>query len=202
MRLGEHNLATERDCDGPICAAPPQDFTPSEVILHPNYKTRNVLSDDIALIRLDRKANLNGKNSLQAVLPPIQLHFFLTSLIDMSLTGLCLFAWTVCTLGVYNFVLFRSTTNSSSNRSLLFRIKTKSLTPTVVYTTEAHFHPSLPYHSEFCYCLLEICVSLPSPNILTFPVSLSIYSHHRLCRYPLHASCWCQSGGFTGRKGS
>lgn len=63
VRLGEHNLATERDCEGSTCAAPHQDFTPSEIILHSKYKTRNVLSDDIALIRLDRKAILNSKSS-------------------------------------------------------------------------------------------------------------------------------------------
>ncbi|KAK4318539.1 hypothetical protein Pmani_010450 [Petrolisthes manimaculis] len=62
VRLGELDLETERDCDSDItmnCASLPQDFAPAEVILHPDFETRGQVSDDIALIRLDRKAELN-----------------------------------------------------------------------------------------------------------------------------------------------
>lgn len=64
VRLGEHNLETEKDCENNIsnvCSPPPQDFTPAEVILHPDFDTRSEVSDDIALIRLNRKAELSSK---------------------------------------------------------------------------------------------------------------------------------------------
>lgn len=63
VRLGELNLETEKDCDSgnKVCSPPPQDFTPAEVILHPDFDTRSEVSDDVALIRLNRKAEINSK---------------------------------------------------------------------------------------------------------------------------------------------
>lgn len=61
IRLGEHNIDTDPDCqptdDGQICANPVQDFNIAEVIAHPQYRpeSRDKLHD-IALIRLDRVA--------------------------------------------------------------------------------------------------------------------------------------------------
>ncbi|KAK4312998.1 hypothetical protein Pmani_015610 [Petrolisthes manimaculis] len=64
VRLGEYDLSSVEDCSGHgswvTCAPPTQDFTPEQVILHPDFDTRTQLSDDIALIRLNKKATLNG----------------------------------------------------------------------------------------------------------------------------------------------
>ncbi|KAK3886566.1 hypothetical protein Pcinc_009292 [Petrolisthes cinctipes] len=60
VRLGEYNLNSKEDCSGFTCAPPTQDFTPEQVTLHPDFDTRTLLSDDIALIRLNKKASLNG----------------------------------------------------------------------------------------------------------------------------------------------
>ncbi|XP_064115532.1 phenoloxidase-activating factor 1-like [Macrobrachium nipponense] len=60
IRLGEHNLDKDPDCSEADCPSH-QVFkvTRSQIISHPNYDTRTPFSDDIALIRLDRKATLN-----------------------------------------------------------------------------------------------------------------------------------------------
>lgn len=58
IRLGENNLETDIDCRGTgrnrICSPAVQDFSPEEVILHPDYRKRGFQSDDLAIIRLDR----------------------------------------------------------------------------------------------------------------------------------------------------
>lgn len=61
VRLGEHHLETDPDCQGLQCAPPTQNFTPTDIIIHPDFDTRVSVSDDIALIRLDRKVKLGGK---------------------------------------------------------------------------------------------------------------------------------------------
>ncbi|XP_068244240.1 phenoloxidase-activating factor 1-like [Palaemon carinicauda] len=60
IRLGEHNLDTDPDCTDAECPSH-QAFkiTRSQIISHPNYDTRTPFSDDIALIRLDRKVTIN-----------------------------------------------------------------------------------------------------------------------------------------------
>ncbi|XP_068244241.1 phenoloxidase-activating factor 1-like [Palaemon carinicauda] len=60
IRLGEHNLDTDPDCTDAECPSH-QAFkiTRSQIISHPNYDTRTLYSDDIALIRLDRKVTFN-----------------------------------------------------------------------------------------------------------------------------------------------
>ncbi|XP_066969924.1 phenoloxidase-activating factor 3-like [Macrobrachium rosenbergii] len=64
IRLGEHNLQTVPDCnENRNCAPRHQSFkvaSRSQIISHPNFDTRTPVSDDIALIRLDRKATLNN----------------------------------------------------------------------------------------------------------------------------------------------
>lgn len=64
IRLGEHNLGTNQDCEnrqsGRVCAPVHQDFTAEQIIRHPSFNSRGTVSDDIALIRLDRPAQLNG----------------------------------------------------------------------------------------------------------------------------------------------
>jgi len=59
VRLGEHQLSTDRDCDKDdqtVCAPPVQDFEPEEVFFHQDYNKPNVFQNDIALIRLPRDA--------------------------------------------------------------------------------------------------------------------------------------------------
>ncbi|KAG7175805.1 Serine protease grass-like [Homarus americanus] len=62
IRLGEHNLNQNPDCvdvEGKkVCSAPVEEYTSQEVTIHPNFTRRGVyetVSDDIALIRLDRE---------------------------------------------------------------------------------------------------------------------------------------------------
>lgn len=61
IRLGEWDLTTTEDCEetssGVFCAPPAQDFEPEEIIQHESYNTRVRFSDDIAIIRLNRKIN-------------------------------------------------------------------------------------------------------------------------------------------------
>lgn len=62
MRLGEWNTMEDPDCDiETICADPPIDVTPEEIICHPQYsdESRNKLHD-IALIRLSRDVQFTG----------------------------------------------------------------------------------------------------------------------------------------------
>ncbi|XP_068243949.1 phenoloxidase-activating factor 3-like [Palaemon carinicauda] len=67
IRLGEHNLDTIPDCvvdagGFQTCTPRHQTFritSRSQITPHPNFNTRTPVSDDIALIRLDRKATLN-----------------------------------------------------------------------------------------------------------------------------------------------
>lgn len=58
VRLGENNLETPEDCRGfganRICAPAVLDFSPEEVVRHELFNTRGSVSDDVALIRLDR----------------------------------------------------------------------------------------------------------------------------------------------------
>ncbi|XP_037791599.1 phenoloxidase-activating factor 3-like [Penaeus monodon] len=73
IRLGEHNLATDEDCTSTgrtqRCAPPIQTFTPAQVIRHPNFDRRSSVSDDIALVRLNREATFS--NYIQPIcLPP------------------------------------------------------------------------------------------------------------------------------------
>ncbi|KAK8718536.1 hypothetical protein OTU49_014673, partial [Cherax quadricarinatus] len=65
IRLGEHNLATVKDCEsnsvtsGQLCAEPVQDFAPAALYKNHNFNTRLFSSDDISLIKLEKKATLN-----------------------------------------------------------------------------------------------------------------------------------------------
>ncbi|XP_034938455.1 CLIP domain-containing serine protease 14D-like [Chelonus insularis] len=59
VRIGEHNLNTDRDCDRDndgnelVCSNGHQDFNIEEVHYHPEFNSRN-LKNDIGLIRVDR----------------------------------------------------------------------------------------------------------------------------------------------------
>lgn len=51
VRLGEHNLLTDQDCDIDECAPPVVNIPVAETIVHENYKAAKN-DDDIALIRV------------------------------------------------------------------------------------------------------------------------------------------------------
>lgn len=71
VRLGEHNISTDEDCenwDGEFCAEPVQDIPVESVTIHENYSRRN-FSNDIALIRLARPADLTKSNVKTICLP-------------------------------------------------------------------------------------------------------------------------------------
>lgn len=67
VRLGDHNTATEIDCNDEedetkgLCADPPQNIGFEEIILHPGYSKNDPNQHhDLALIRLARDAEING----------------------------------------------------------------------------------------------------------------------------------------------
>ncbi|KAG7153382.1 CLIP domain-containing serine protease 2-like 1 [Homarus americanus] len=66
IRLGEHDLSTEGDCQtlpsGVVCAPVHQTFSPAEIIPHPTFNRRGTIGDDLALIRLDRPAIFNNQS--------------------------------------------------------------------------------------------------------------------------------------------
>ncbi|XP_066589501.1 CLIP domain-containing serine protease B4-like [Prorops nasuta] len=74
VRIGDHNLGTECDCDVDmnneivVCAEKYQDYRIENVHFHPEYTT-STIHNDIALIRLDRNANLTVKNAKPICLP-------------------------------------------------------------------------------------------------------------------------------------
>ena len=60
--LGEHNIDTEIDCEDNVCADPVQTFRPDKFIIHPQYNNPT-FKHDIALIKLDRPAEITGTQS-------------------------------------------------------------------------------------------------------------------------------------------
>ena len=84
MRVGEYDLASregEQDCDQDgWCAPLPQDFTPVQVLVHPDYNKPSKFQNDIAVIKLDRDVAVNGNCQSQP--------FYLTSLPRLRLSRL------------------------------------------------------------------------------------------------------------------
>lgn len=62
--LGEFDFSTDPDCDGDICAEPVQIIKVEKEIVHTAYDYRTH-KNDILLIKLQRSANLNGKNAIE-----------------------------------------------------------------------------------------------------------------------------------------
>jgi len=60
VRLGEHNILTNPDCEQGYCAEPVQDFLPESVIVHENYN-KPEFKNDIAIIRLNKSVIYNGE---------------------------------------------------------------------------------------------------------------------------------------------
>ncbi|KAM0737338.1 CLIP domain-containing serine protease HP8 [Formica fusca] len=58
IRLGEHNILTDPDCERGYCAEPVQDFVPKSIITHKDYN-KPVFKNDIAIIRLNKPAVYN-----------------------------------------------------------------------------------------------------------------------------------------------
>lgn len=74
VRIGEHDLSTERDCDKDeqglevACAEGYQDFGLESVHFHPDYTPR-LAQNDIALLRLNGDANFRPENVKPICLP-------------------------------------------------------------------------------------------------------------------------------------
>lgn len=74
VRLGEHNLNTERDCDKDedgieiVCAERYQDIGIESTHFHPRY-TRARLQNDIGLLRLDQDADFRPQNVRPICMP-------------------------------------------------------------------------------------------------------------------------------------
>ena len=60
VRLGEHNILTDPDCEQEYCAEPVQDFLPESIIVHKNYN-KPEFKNDIAIIRLNKPVIYNGE---------------------------------------------------------------------------------------------------------------------------------------------
>lgn len=74
VRLGEHDLSTERDCDKDadgfevVCAERYQDFDIENVHFHPEFSSLK-LQNDIALLRLNRDADFRPQNVRPICMP-------------------------------------------------------------------------------------------------------------------------------------
>uniref|UniRef100_A0A1B6HWG7 Peptidase S1 domain-containing protein n=1 Tax=Homalodisca liturata TaxID=320908 RepID=A0A1B6HWG7_9HEMI len=58
VRLGEHNVRTNPDCEDGVCAPPVQDITIEENTCHENY-TEDLLHEDICILRLTNPIQFN-----------------------------------------------------------------------------------------------------------------------------------------------
>lgn len=56
--MGEYNQSMAIDCEGNICAPPPQDVAIAEIIIHENFDKNSTKENDIALIRLEKRVEL------------------------------------------------------------------------------------------------------------------------------------------------
>lgn len=68
-RIGEHNLLTSVDCEFGQCAPPVQDIPVETIIRHPSYGSPCSECNDIALLRLSRKAILHPLFVMPICLP-------------------------------------------------------------------------------------------------------------------------------------
>ncbi|XP_025833752.1 CLIP domain-containing serine protease 2 [Agrilus planipennis] len=104
VRLGEHDIQTDKDCDihGEYCAPPVQDFYIEDVIVHPDYKTSS-FSNDIAIIKLATKVNLTYDNVKPICLP-------IGDLSDLDLDGkfAVIAGWGVTETGYKSPVLLKT----------------------------------------------------------------------------------------------
>lgn len=57
MKLGEHSLETEIDCEGNVCADPPQVIYPETIIVPKEYNGEH-LKHDLAIVKLSKPADI------------------------------------------------------------------------------------------------------------------------------------------------
>ncbi|KYM76561.1 Serine protease easter [Atta colombica] len=72
VRLGEHNILTNPDCEQGYCAEPVQDFLPESVIVHENYN-KPEFKNDIAIIRLNKPVIYNDDPKPSTILQTVKL---------------------------------------------------------------------------------------------------------------------------------
>ncbi|XP_036151132.1 CLIP domain-containing serine protease 2 [Monomorium pharaonis] len=58
IRLGDHNILTDPDCEQGYCAEPVQDYLPESIIAHEDYN-KPLYKNDIAIIRLNKPVIYN-----------------------------------------------------------------------------------------------------------------------------------------------
>ena len=59
IRVGEHDLAMEQDCEAGVCSPEPQDMQVKDIVFHPSYGKPNAFQNDIAVISLKEEVQQN-----------------------------------------------------------------------------------------------------------------------------------------------
>merc|ERR1712038_1946703 len=59
VRVGEHDLASEQDCQSGVCSPEPQDMKVKKIVFHPSYGKPNAFQNDIAVISLEDEVQQN-----------------------------------------------------------------------------------------------------------------------------------------------
>lgn len=59
VRVGEHDLASDQDCESGVCSPDPQDMTVKKIVFHPSYGKPNAFQNDIAVISLEEEVQQN-----------------------------------------------------------------------------------------------------------------------------------------------
>merc|ERR1712211_85288 len=59
VRVGEHDLASEQDCQSGVCSPDPQDMKVRKIVFHPSYGKPNAFQNDIAVISLEEEVQRN-----------------------------------------------------------------------------------------------------------------------------------------------
>jgi len=59
IRVGEHDLDKDVDCDPPATCPPPQDIAVEDIIFHPSYGSPEAFQNDIAVVALSRNVTQN-----------------------------------------------------------------------------------------------------------------------------------------------
>ncbi|KYN27230.1 Serine protease easter [Trachymyrmex cornetzi] len=72
VRLGEHNILTDPDCEQGYCAESVQDFLPESVIVHESYN-KPEYKNDIAIIRLNKPVIYNDDPKPSMILQTVKL---------------------------------------------------------------------------------------------------------------------------------
>ncbi|XP_077300193.1 CLIP domain-containing serine protease B4-like isoform X3 [Arctopsyche grandis] len=88
VRVGEHNIKTDMDCEGKEddldCASPPQDIDVEETVIHPMYNNP-LKQNDIALLRLKTPIDFT-KNNVMAICLPLSKKLRNSKVIGLNMT--------------------------------------------------------------------------------------------------------------------